>query len=207
MIAPRPTGIGEGRGADQTTEGSASLAPGWHRPRFLAPRTARRPRDRQRKKAYRFERDNLRAVWPLWLDSIPTEQAFPQAVNLVWGAERTRYGLGDTAAPPVVISPRRRRACYWPGVERIVFASKSHFGSVLHEVAHALTTGSIARHEREPHGPEFVGVLIGLYVRHGVCIRDAGTEYQAQDCARDLAQKARVGYDLRVDERWIEGKP
>jgi hypothetical protein len=61
----------------------------------------------------------------------------------------------------------------------------------LRETAHALAPNT-------KHGPEFVGVLIGVYIRHSAVGRTAA---QLVEAARSSP------YRLRVDERWIEGAP
>jgi putative metallohydrolase (TIGR04338 family) len=116
-------------------------------------------RDTQRCRVYAWERAAVASGhWEPCFDSLDTAQNW---ANQVWRSERGRLGLGGVA-PPEVRRPHRgqRRALAYHHAHAITLPrwARSRW-VVLHELAHLLTPGGA------PHGPRFVGALIGLGAR------------------------------------------
>lgn len=110
----------------------------------------------------------------------------------VWLAERERYGLGDVPPPRVERGTSYCNSCYVPAAKatqhRIIVCLVAGRGTALHEVAHALSPL-----RGDSHGAEFVGVLIGLYIRHAKIAVPVA----------ELVSQARIFGGLDVDEDWI----
>jgi hypothetical protein len=170
-----------------------------------------RERDAQKRGAYRFEHSFLATprtkaelvdagVIPVNIRArrkIFQASDFAGVVTSIWNAEREQYGHGLKAAPSVRFSRinfrtsgRGRSGSYteWGHIISLNPLAAT-YGTILHEIAHGLAKGK----EREAHGPVFLGVLIGLYLRHS-------------DLARPVAsiveEAQRAG--LRVDCEWIQ---
>lgn len=116
-------------------------------------------RDRQREKVYAFERAASRgAVYVAEWDSI---QECSDWLKPIWRAERGRYGRATVEMPLL-------RHAHWgqtrPKAHSTHQISLPKFSRnswiVLHEAAHRLNVG------HEAHGARFVGMLMGLLVRH-----------------------------------------
>lgn len=131
-------------------------------------------RDQQRSRLYAWERDMAtkaaRAVEGELVRSkslfVPDDELHDLAscqayVDRVWKAERARYGQGRRQ-PPVVVRPSwgQRRAIAHAYHQISLPRTVRNRWMILHEVAHRLTP------DDEPHGPRFLGVLIGLLHRH-----------------------------------------
>lgn len=142
--------------------------------------------DTQRSRVYEFERMVARMerrdlYSPTWetLDHV-IQWAAP-----VWRAERGRYGRPGARMPAIERPARgQRRALAYLGQRRITLPRWARSPWVtLHEMAHLLVQAN-----EPPHGPRFVGVLIGLACRH--------LDYDAHELMR-VADQAGVNYHVR----------
>jgi hypothetical protein len=181
-------------------------------PKYSAtPRLLLRDYDPQKRHVYAFEREVLRSEFKsaaLFPDNIfvntrkrmqQLEHALGEdSIESLWVRERDRYRL-SAVRPPTVCFMRVRwngrskaSGAYRPWNHSVAFnALQVTRGCVLHELSHALALGGY-----QSHGPEFLGTLIGIYIRHG----DRG-----RPVTEILEEAARRG--LAVDARWIDGKP
>lgn len=145
------------------------------------------PRDRQRQRVYDWETTQRRPPAPIPLMPMTAIQALAARI---WLAERARYGHGRTP-PPIVRAGRstqNRAFAYWEHhAISVPFWSRRPW-TVCHEIAHLLCP------YEEPHGPRFVGVLIGLLARH-----------HGRDAAALLASARAAG--LRVSAQSIGAVP
>lgn len=141
------------------------LMPNDRRPR---PANAR-PADRQRRRVYRWESSQgaLGASFGLVSDLDEMREWIAQ----IWPGEAARYGVPGRSAPAVRTPTARQKhavAHVKRGTICIPTAMRTRW-VILHELAHhlaAIGESSVPRHARLPHGPTFVGVLIGLLHRH-----------------------------------------
>ncbi len=181
-------------------------------PKYSAASFVKRERDAQRRGAYRFEQKFLATPGTaacLFPAGMPCDlrarrkilQTFDFAgmVASIWNAERTWYGHGLKDAPSIRFAPMRRNAfrtrsgAYCVLTHSIVLHPVMvDRGVIIHEIAHALAHGNT----HEAHGPAFLGVLIGLYLRHGELARPV---------ASIVEEAHRAG--LRVDCEWIQPIP
>jgi putative metallohydrolase (TIGR04338 family) len=144
------------------------------------------PRDTQRSRVYEWERrgaalerrDFYAPKWESLADVITW-------VKPIWRSERGRYGRAG-AGMPAIERPAwgQRRALAYTSERRITLPRWARSPWVmLHELAHTLISARDI-----PHGPRFMGVLIGLVCRH--------LEYDATELMR-IADEAGVKYDVR----------
>jgi hypothetical protein len=116
-----------------------------------------RQRDNQRSRVYAWEA-GYRSRWGQQFDTL--DQA-AQWLTPIWRAERGRVGLAKQRAPNVERPHRGQRSALAHDDHRITLPRWARRQWViLHEAAHQLTPLD------EPHGPRFVGVLMGLLCRH-----------------------------------------
>ncbi|WP_137917186.1 hypothetical protein [Hydrogenophaga sp. 2FB] len=152
-----------------------------------------RPRDNQRSKVYAWERlasktlvrmlNGERGVRRLDVPEFDTLDQCQAFLNPIWSAERGRYGRARVPAPEIARPNRGQRSALAHDDHRITLPRWSRGRwVVLHEAAHRL--GPVD----EAHGPRFVGILIGLLVRH------AG--YDANELMA-LADEMNVNYHVR----------
>jgi hypothetical protein len=115
-----------------------------------------RHRDNQRSRVYAWER-RFRERWGTHYETIDEAAAW---LAPIWRSERGRVGLAKQRAPMVARPHRGQRAALAHDDHRITLPrwARSQW-IILHEAAHRLTP------DDEPHGPRFVGVLMGLLCR------------------------------------------
>lgn len=147
----------------------------------VAHRMGAGPRDRQRQRMYDWERD-------LWKAVSPEPEALDQLRGFllwVWSLEARRY-YRSAVPPPAIGDGRSRRsaAAIYSRHEIALPRWARNRIVLLHEIAHFFDQ------RNEPHGPEFVGILIGLMARHD------NWDW------RSLVRSAR-SWGLRVDVRLV----
>ena len=140
-----------------------------------------RNRDNQRSRVYAWERKATK-----WFADRPLMKSLEEVeewMRPIWRAERGRVGLAKYRVPELSRNLWGQRSAS-AGHDHVLKLPKwaRNPWVVLHEMAHRLTPND------EPHGPRFVGVLIGLVARHDG--RDA-------NWLMELADEMGVHYHVR----------
>lgn len=152
-----------------------------------------KPRDQQRSRVYAWEQhasarltrllDGQVSVHRHSESEFDTLAECADFLSPIWTAERGRYGRAWVPMPLIERPSWGQRSALAHHDHRITLPRWArNRWVILHEAAHRLTPGE------EPHGPRFVGVLIGMLARH--------SGYDAHELMA-LAQEMGVNYHVR----------